>query len=545
MRLTDTKNKEEKMKKVLVSMVLLVTLALVIAGCGSQATPTTAPAPAPPQTTANVAPSPVASQSPSAKTPTPQYGGILRSIVSAGPVAAGYPPASNPMDTAGTLGVMEGLIGVDKLGEPTPRLATAWQLSQDGKTLTFTLRKGVKFHDGTDFNAAAVKWNFDMDIQAKLITSVSSVDIVDDYTVKFNLPQFNNAVFPQISDILFISPTAVQKNGTDWAKTNPVGTGPFKQTEFVRDVSITKMKFDGYWDKGLPYLDGMKVIVIPDSTTAKMSFQAGEADLITVSSDYKGAKELADKGYIIRSMPGMANFFVTDRGNQDSPYANLKVRQALEYIVDRKATTESVGMGYMGVLNQIAPDGWGGFNPDLPAATYDPAKAKQLLAEAGYPSGFKTKLMASQRFTIEALMTAIQGYLANVGIEATVDLMDLGRYMQTRKDGWQNGIMLAGTGLDPNLCQRIEADLGANNGLYSIDPRPAQFQPTLDQAKAARDIDTRNKALQQLMKVVSDDEFVTPLWYIPDIVAMQKNVNADIMLYHHIKWNPATAWISK
>ena len=124
-----------------------------------------------------------------------------------------------------------------------------------------------------------------------------------------------------MSDILFISPTAVQKNGTDWAKTNPVGTGPFKQTEFIRDVSITKMKFSDYWDQGLPYLDGMKMVVIPDATSAKMSFQAGEADMITVSGDYKGAKELAAKGYTVRYMPGMANFLVTDRGNADSPFA--------------------------------------------------------------------------------------------------------------------------------------------------------------------------------------------------------------------------------
>ncbi len=526
------------MKKRFVFLCVLGILILIVAGCGTQATTTSSPAK--PTTT-----SPVISQSTPVKADSPRYGGMLRIIISAGPVAHGYPPASNPMDSAGTLGVMEGLIGVDKLGEPTPRLATAWQLSEDGKTLIFTLRKGVKFHDGTSCDAQAVKWNFDMDIEAKLIMSVTSVDVIDDYSIRFNLPQFNNAVFTQISDMLLISPSAVEKNGTDWAKTNPVGTGPFKQTEFIRDVSLTKMKFDDYWDEGLPYLDGIKMIVIPDATSAKMSFEAGEADIITVSGNYKGAKELSSSGYIVRAIPGMANFFMTDRINKDSPYSNRKVLEALEYVVDRKATTESVGLGFMGVLNQIAPEGWGGFNKNIPPAIYDPAKAKQLLSEAGYPNGFKTTLMAAQRFTNEALLTAIQGYLADVGIEATVDSMDLGRYMQTRKDGWKNGLMLAGTGLDPNMCQRIEADLGANNGLYSVNPRPDQFQPTLDKAKAARDIETRNKYLEELMQLNYDDKFVIPVWYIPDIVALQKNLNAEIMTYHHIKWNPSTAWFSK
>jgi peptide/nickel transport system substrate-binding protein len=518
------------MKRVLVFLVFLGILVLLIAGCSS--TPSNATTPA-------------AAQPPASKTATAQYGGVLKIISGMGPVAFGYPPKSNPMDGPGFSGVLESLIGVDKVGEPTPLLATGWSVSDDGKSVTFNLHKGVKFHDGSDFNAAAVKWNMDLDMEAKLITTVTSVDVIDDYTVKYNLPQYSSVVFTQVSDIVFISPTAVAKNGVDWAKTNAVGTGPFMQKEFKRDVSVTKVKFDGYWNKGLPYLDGMSNVFIPDTTSAKISFEAGEASILMMGSDGKGARELADKGFNVRAFDGMSSFFVYDSANQNFPFSKLKVRQALDYAINKKAICDTVGAGYMHPINQIAPAGFIGNNPAIQDRAFDPAKAKQLLSEAGYPNGFQTKLMGMQAFTNPDIVTAIQSYLKDVGIDVTVDMMDMGRGFGLRMTGWENGMMFAGTGLDPNLCQRLAVDLGTDTPVFPNLTRPAQWKPVLDQAGAARDIKDREKYLQQLMKIAVDDMFVVPLYTTADIAAMQKNVNCGLLLMHHIKWNPADAWLSK
>jgi len=534
------------MKKVLAILVLLGVLALLLAGCTSGSTTTASTAPPAKTTTAAVTTTtaPAAPATTAAQAGSPQNGGVLKIISGMGPVAFGYPPKSNPLDGAGFSGVLEALIGVDKMGEPTPLLATGWEISEDGKSVTFHLRKGVKFHDGTDFNAKAVKWNMDLDMEAKLITTVTSVDIVDDHTVKYNLPEYSSVVFTQVSDIVFISPEAVAKNGEEWARTNAVGTGAFMQKDFKRDVSVTKVKFNDYWSKGLPYLDGMTNVFIPDSTSAKISFEAGEAQILT-GLDGKSARELEGKGFAVRAFDGMSSFFVYDSKNPNSPFSKLKVRQALDYAINKKAICDTVGAGYMKVINQIAPAGFVGHNPGIQDRPFDPAKAKQLLAEAGYPNGFQTKLMGMQAFTNADVVTAIQSYLKDVGIEVTVDMMDIGRGFQLRATGWENGIMFAGTGLDPNLCQRLAVDLGTNTPVFPNLERPAQWQPLLDQAGAARDVNGRDQKLQELMKVAVDEMFVVPLYTSADIAALDKKVNCGLLLEHHIKWNPADAWLAK
>jgi peptide/nickel transport system substrate-binding protein len=526
------------MKKVLIPLFICL-LALVLIGCSSQSTSTSTSTSS--TTTTQVKTSTATQSSTSAA--TPQRGGVLKMIFGMGPVAFGYPAASSPLDSPGSLGILEGLVGVDGNGDPTPLLATSWNVSEDGKTVTFNLRKGVKFHDGTDFNADAVKWNIDLELGAKLITAVTSVDVIDNYTVKFNLPQYNSVVFTQLSDGFYISPTAVQKNGVDWAKTNAVGTGPFMQKDFKRDASITKVRFPDYWDTGKPYLDGLEEVFIPDTTAAKISFEAGEAQILMALGDPKSGRDLANKGYVVRAFDGLSQFIIADSANQDSPFSKLKVRQAMAYAIDRKSIADTVGAGYWKVTNQICPKGFVGNNPNLPDIPYDSAKAKQLLSEAGYPNGFTTKLMAIGAFYNNDLITAVQSNLKDAGIDATVDIMDMGRGFATMQAGWNNGIMIGGTGLDPNMLQRMAIDLGKGN--YPTTARSTNWYSLLEQASAARDTQGRGKYLQDLMKETIDEMMVVPLMAATDIAAMTKAVNSDLLLYHHIKWHPADAWLSK
>jgi ABC-type transport system substrate-binding protein len=359
------------------------------------------------------------------------------------------------------------------------------------------------------------------------------------------MPQYNNAVFTQISDIKMISPAAVNDNGIEWAKTHAVGTGPFKQEEFIRDVSITKVKFDDYWDEGKPYIDKLITVFIPNATTAKMSFEAGEGQILNIGNDGNMAKELADKGYEVRGIPGMAQFLVTDSANENSPFSKFDVRLAVEHAINKQAVVDTVGQGYMVALGQLAPPGFVGHNSDLAERAYDPEKAKKLLEQAGYPGGFQSILMGIGRFTNPDVATALQAYLADVGIDVEVDLMDMGRGFETRRAGWNNGIMISGTGLDPNMCQRLSVDLGEGTPNYPDTVKPAQWQPSLNAALAARDLDSRDKTLQALMKVNYDEEFVICCWATYDIAALAPSFHGDILTYHHIKWNPANAWLSE
>ena len=165
-------------------------------------------------------------------------------------------------------------------------LATDWKVAADGKSITFNLRKGVKFHDGTDFNAAAAKWNMDryLNVNPGNVPLWASIDVVDDYTIKLNLKSFQNTILNSLESTagMMVSPTAAQKNGEDWMKINEAGTGPFTLKSFSRDVSVQLYRFDGYWG-AKPYLDGVTFNIIADTNTARMAFEGGQDDVFILT----------------------------------------------------------------------------------------------------------------------------------------------------------------------------------------------------------------------------------------------------------------------
>ena len=525
------------MKRFSIALAILMLCLVIIAGC---ATPAPATPPVKPATPATAPPKPAA---PAA--PQPQYGGTLKIIWAANPVNLGYPPEGDPNTGSANIPCVQSLLWNDETGSPVPLLATAWEVSPDGKAVTFNLRKGVKFHDGTDFNADALKWNYDAVIakNAVMLKPIISVDVLDPYTVRLNLSQFSNVIFNTLAFSGIVSPTAVNQKGKDWAKINPVGTGPFKFVEFKSSVSTKWAKFDDYWEKGKPYLDAIEYEIVADRTVASMAFQKGQTHILMQTTE-QIANDLKSKGFVVKSMPGSSNFLASDSGNSDSPFANLKVRQAVEYAIDKQKLVAAVGYGLMTPSNQLAPPQIAGYNPDIKGREYDPAKAKQLLKEAGYPTGFKTTLI-TQSTQNQDIVVALQTYLKEVGIDATLDVMDTARWADTRTKGWKNGLAMGRTGLDPNMNQRLVPDLGAASPSYPNMARPAQWQPSLDESVAARDLAGRKVKLQQVMKINYDEAFVIPLWISSDIDVEQASVNCDYLVTHHIQWKPGNAWLGK
>jgi peptide/nickel transport system substrate-binding protein len=231
------------MKKWLVPLVLVLIASFLLSACTpssvpstTQAPATSAPAPASSQPTTS---KPAASNTPSAPVPTtapaasaPVKGGIMKFAMTRPPIAFGYPPKIVGPDNHYARPFFERLLLQDNTGAYKGELATSYDIAADGKSITFKLRQGVQFNDGTPFNAAAVKWNFDGLIPPKsnVLAGVTSVDAVDDYTLKLNIPAFNNLLLYSLAVDMrtcIVSPTAVQKNGLDWAATHPVGTGPY------------------------------------------------------------------------------------------------------------------------------------------------------------------------------------------------------------------------------------------------------------------------------------------------------------------------------
>ena len=186
-------------------------------------------------------------------------------------------------------------------GTLIPALALSYKLDPNEPSITFVLRKGVKFHDGTDWNAQALKWNLDMLKKEGVFTGqryYKDIQVIDDYTLKIVLTQWRSSLMPAFAAnmIYQISPTSYQKLGADGVRWNMVGTGPFKQVDFKRDVSLTGVKFDNYWNTGTPYVDSVVYLFVADEMTREALYKSGTTDILNCARSGRVATEFQALG---------------------------------------------------------------------------------------------------------------------------------------------------------------------------------------------------------------------------------------------------------
>jgi ABC-type transport system substrate-binding protein len=528
------------MKRGLAAILILVLVCgLILGACttNSSSTPSTS------------TPSPQAS-SPSASPGTPQRGGTLRIIYNASPTQFGWTPSITAGDVPPAWPAFEGLTFADKNAQPTPWLATSWEVDPNGKYIIFHLRQSVKFQDGTDFNAQAAKYNLDLALQQRPgdLTGVTSVDVIDDYTIRMNMTGYNNMLFADLgTKSLMGSPTYMQSAEQDVAKFHPVGTGPFKFVSWQQDVNIQYTRFDGYWDTGKPYLDGLEYIFITDPMTAAAAFQKGEADMMQ-NVNLLNASNLVAAGYSSSSCVGGVVGLAPDTKNANSIFANKNVREALEYAINRDEIVKQLGYGFLEDRTQFSPASAAGYDSSLTPRQYDPQKAKQLLSDAGYPNGFSTTIYASTQFSIPDVMVAIQSDLAAVGINANLDYCDPGRYASLRRqNGWTDGLMFMYNGGFPSVVNIMNFILSQQRNDYVSMQRPAGGEQLLQQMIAEPDPAKVTSDVKQMVDLLYNNATFVPL-YAQDGIGIMQNYVHDTGFYsfnHLIENTPANAWMSK
>ena len=328
----------------------------------------------------------------------------------------------------------QGLFGFDKDMKLQNVLAESYQASSDGLTYTIKLRSGVKFQDGTDFNAEAVKANIDRasnpDNHLKrynLFKYVASTEAVDPTTVKITLKQpfsafINNLAHPAA---VMISPTALKKYGKDIGF-HPVGTGPYEFVTWNQTDFVKVKKWDGYWKKGYPKLDSITFRPVVDNNTRAAMLQTGEATF-AFPVPFEQAKLLQGNSKLdVVTTPSIMQRYISLNVTQ-KPFDNPKVREALEYAINREALVKVAFAGYATPANGIVPPAID-FAQKYPAIKYDPAKARELLKEAGFPNGFETTLWSSHNHsTAQKVLQFTQQQLAQVGVKVKVTAMDAGQ----------------------------------------------------------------------------------------------------------------------
>ncbi len=469
--------------------------------------------------------SPTASTTKAAK---PQTGGVMTILITRPATRFGYPPMIAGPDRDYSRPFFNRLIAISDDGTFKPELALSWDTSSDGKTITIKLRRGVKFHDGTDFNAQAVKSNLDKLIPPNpvILAGITSVDVADDYTVKISLTNFNNLILYQLASLYpcyMYSPTALQKNGPDWAATHPVGTGPFILKDFQPTTTMTFAKNPNYWDKGLPYLDGMKIDSVMNPMTQMMTFKAGQANAIYDAVPTTAA-QLRDAGYTLQIAPGALYTLSFDSKNSKI-FAKAKVRQAIEYAVDKEAICNGPGLGLYKPIYQIVTSNSPDYNQSCTPRKYDPEMAKKLLAEAGYPTGFSFKGFFQDN-TWKDGVVAVQSYLDKVGIKMEINYINSAAYSNIRALGKIEKGAAAQATLEvlSNNLYMMDFYFRSDSAIFQYLQRPAGSDALIAQAKASKDPAATTKINQQISKLIYDDETVVPLWLNPRIVVLDKTV---------------------
>jgi ABC-type transport system substrate-binding protein len=367
---------------------------------------------------------------------------------------------SNPSEAVNRM-MYENIAKFDEKLKIVPGLATKWQQSKDGMAWTFYLRKGVKFHDGTPFNAEAAKVFFERMIGPEkpsraglFVPFVSTVDILDEYTVKVNMKTpyafFLNNLAHSASGI--ISPTALKTYGKDISR-RAVGTGPFKFVEWVHGDHLTMVRNDEYWG-GKPRLDKIIVKTVKEDSARVMMLQSGDANLIVRIPSEDIPRLEKDANLRLDSTETLRVLFLGINCYK-KPYNDVRVRQALAYAIDKESIVKNIYQGKALVASNMITPLTTGYIP-IKGYSYDPERAKKLLAEAGFPDGLKAKLWSPQgRYPKDFEMAqAVQQQLKKAGIDCSLDTMEWAAYLAaTRKPPEQADVEIFVLGWAPSSAE--------------------------------------------------------------------------------------------
>lgn len=434
-------------------------------------------------------------------------------------------------------------------GELIPHLAERWDASPDATTWTLYLRKGVKFHDGTPFNATAVKFTIDRILDPKVGATVGgayamikSVEIKDTYTVVIKTdphPPFMRLFWYGPSAI--VSPTQVQKLGADFHK-QLVGTGPYKLVEHVRGSHIKLVANSEYWG-GKPKIDTIIVKPITEAGARLMALEAGEVDFVYhVPPADIPRLEKNPNIQIILGMPTRAMHAAMN--TQWGPFKDKKVRQALNYAVDKNAINQRIFQGRAEVMDAPINNRSFGYYKAGPYP-YDPAKAKQLLKEAGYPDGFEITLRYGKgRWLMgDEVVEALQSYLAAVGVKVKVEGLEWAAYRAKARlgvDKTDSQLDFGGLG-----GVTLDADRSLNEltkvawppgGLEQMFYYNARFEEVFYAARATTDEKERIAYYKEAIQIVWEDAPRIFLYFEPQIYAARKTVRGVGVRHDETIW---------
>jgi peptide/nickel transport system substrate-binding protein len=440
--------------------------------------------------------------------------------------------------------------------EVAPSLAESWTITPDGKTYTFKLVKGAKFHDGTPVNADAVVFSFKRQMDEKhpayafgspysyfeamgFKTLIKDVKKTDDSTVVFELTKPNAPFISTVGMQAFaiVSPTAVLKFKKDFAQ-KPVGSGPYSLKVWEKKQKIVLEANNDYWGKK-PLVKTVIFRAIPDNNARLQEMMAGNLHVMDNpdTNHIKALEQKLGKAVKFAKAPGF-NVGCLAMNNEKKPFNDVRVRRAIAHAINKQAIIDSVYNGYARpAKNPMPPTLWG-YNDAVEDYEYSPEKAKALLKEAGLEGGFETDLWAMpvpRPYMPDGrkVAEAIQGDLAKIGIKAKIVSYDWGTYLKKTSMGEHSMALLGWTGDigDPDnflyvLLDKDNAVLPAQNiSLYKSD----KLHDVLMKAQIESDPAKRTELYKQAQVIIHEDSPLVPIAHSEEIVPMKVGVENFIM----------------
>ena len=474
----------------------------------------------------------------------PVKGGTLTVCQPAEP--PGLDPTANTaaaIDRVVFANIYEGLVKVDSRGIFLPGLANGWTLSTDGRVYTFNLRKGVQFHNGEAFDASVAKWNLERAADPKngnphpeYFGGIEKIDTPDSQTLVIHLKDV---------DALFIAHMAegdavmLPKGAYAQAKFKPIGTGPFQFVKWDRGDRVEMVRFDGYWNPFLPYLDQVTFRFISDPAAQIAALKAGDIDVIGYIAAPESAM-LLEKDRRFKVYAGTTTGeVIVSTNNKAKPFDNLLVRRAMAYAIDRQSVVDLVMFGYGTPIGSH----WSPSTPyykDLTARfPYDPDKARALLKEAGYPDGFSAtiKLPAIYSYSKRA-GEVIADMLAKVGIKLTIEIVEWGQWIDRifKKKEYQLTMIGHVEAWDIGIYARPD---------YYFQYDSKAFQDAYAKALSAPDEAGKAEWFGRCQEIIADDSVNGFLFSAPSLPVMKADVMGWWENYPTIALDCTAVWWKK
>jgi len=459
----------------------------------------------------------------------PVRGGVVTALLTAEVSSLDPIFTNSPGGDSATYNLFaENLIDILPSGEAKPVLATSWTWSDDRKAITFKLRSGVKFHDGTPFDADAVKFNIERSRDPKLTSSskqywvnLDAVKVIDPLTVEFTFKEPSVAMLAVIAAEpgVMLSPTAIKKEGENFAR-KPVGTGPFQIVSWTAG-KVETARFDGYWNKDdagqpLPYLDGVVIRYVPNATVRLVELQAGSAQLGDAVLDKDFEKIKRDPSLVLMDTHMAIDHFC-NFNNAEPPFDNLDLRKAVSLAIDRVALAKAIsGNAGTPLGGMLPPTSWAS-DPSVKPVAYDLEGAKAAYAASGHKGPIKLSLVA--RDPDPQIAQIMQSMLKKAGIDVTIEQMERNAWMNLVLKGKAELSLGRSTlpDVDPDIT--MSSYYGRDAARNSIRVENPKIWELLERARKETSQEARRSLYGQAQQILVDNQnqlylFSRPVKYV-------------------------------